>query len=186
MCVRRELPAAAGGIKSHPISVMMNYWLLWQREEHTLFEHLRPPLSEPPFPPPPPPPAAPPSSYWMQRCACFYLHGVFLLKAAFTYAPQLLLWPGLQLIHSHVHRLCCDPPPHCNRLQRAHARQNACGLINSISEGATSFSCGAGEFLGNMQTEPVKLWTWDDGYESAFYWNTVVRWWRISVGRPGS
>lgn len=141
---------------------MINYWLQVDNVTkegllNTLSLCLKAPLSEPLLPltassllsflpaPPHPPSSTYTATEWKGvPAACFY-HSICLLNAAFTAwdALQLLLWGGLWLIHSHVHRLSeystVWTPFRLQReaSQRAHALENACGLINSISGGKT-------------------------------------------------
>lgn len=140
---------------------MINYWLQVDNVTKdgllntlSLCRALKAPLSEPPlpltassFPSFLPPLRAPPTQLLNGKVCllpAFTLVSVYSKLLSLTWdALQLLLWAGLQLIHSHVqgpHRVQYSTnPPRIQReaSQRAHALENACGLINSISGGKT-------------------------------------------------
>lgn len=81
---------------------------------------------------------------WMERCACALFLPWCLFTQSFFLPPffflcignalQLLPWGGLKLIHKHVHRPSeYSTNPLLASKQSAHALENACGVINSIS-----------------------------------------------------
>lgn len=106
-----------------------------------IFHSLPPPSCLPPLPPPPPMRAPPTQLLNGKVCLlpAFTTVSVYSKLLSLTWdALQLLLWGGLWLIHSRRVQYSTNPPRlQREASQRAHALENACGLINSISGGKT-------------------------------------------------
>lgn len=143
---------------------MINYWLQVDNVTKdgllntlSLCRALKAPLSEPPLPltasscllSPPPQSSTYTATEWKGVPTAFFFFftivSVYSKLLSLTWdALQLLLWAGLQLI-----TLTCSRPPRIQyntnpplgfkekAAQQAHALENACGLINSISGGKT-------------------------------------------------
>lgn len=163
----RETPLSNLRVKSHLIAhtpswpVMINYWLQVDNvtkddllNTPSLCRDLKAPLSEPHLPltassllppssPLPPPPLRAPPTQLLNGKVCllpaFTTVSVYSKLLSLTWdALQLLLWGGLWLIHSRRVQYSTNPPRlQREASQRAHALENACGLINSISGGKT-------------------------------------------------